>query len=75
MQIYELHTNEGKFLVSQKPTGEEMFAYIRHKREQGMALKDIVFCWTTKHVASSAKYAVGLNQFKQKKEELKNEKA
>ena len=48
MQVFELHTNEGRRFVRSTTARLQaaMYAYIRAKREKGVLLADIIFCWT-----------------------------
>lgn len=47
MTLRKLTTNEGEYYTnaSNQKLRSEMFAYIRAKRQQGVDLKSILFCW------------------------------
>lgn len=51
--IYELHTNEGIFLVRSKPTSTDAMAYTKKKMAEGRSLSSIIFCHTPRHVMQS----------------------
>ena len=48
--IYIIHTNEGTYYCSRKPSREEHMAYVRAKLQQGRSLSDIRYCWGPIHV-------------------------
>lgn len=54
MQIYILHTNEGDRYVksTDKALREAMSRYIKAKRDKGIPLSTIVFCWAPVRVSS-----------------------
>ncbi len=56
--MYRLHTNEGEFLVMQKPTTDQMIRYIRAKQAIGYRLSEVVFCHGPVHVIHNAKSLV-----------------
>lgn len=45
--MYKVHTNEGEFFTNASVPAlrAAMSRYIKNKRRNGVALRDIIFCW------------------------------
>lgn len=42
-EVYELETNDGKFLVNSHPTTVQMALYLNGKVNAGVAIEDLIF--------------------------------
>ena len=55
--VWRVTTNDGIHFVTCEPNRKQMYAYIRLKKKQGYALREIHFCWglvDVKHIIQVA---------------------